>query len=101
MLEGDATFQVGDTMIEAPTGSYLFGPRHIPHKWTAGAEGARLLYLFTPGGFEEAIDAMSVPAEALTPPPPDVGPPPNLVEIVRRVRRSRFWARAWLALARH
>ena len=84
MLEGHATFQVGDETIEAPVGTYLFGPRDVPHKWSAGPQGARMLYLFAPGGFEELIEAMSVPAEALTPPPPEVAPPENALEIAHR-----------------
>ena len=84
MLEGSATFQVGGERIDAPAGTYLFGPRDVPHKWTAGPGGARMLYLFAPGGFEELIEAMSVPAEALTPPPPEVAPPVDAAEIARR-----------------
>jgi quercetin dioxygenase-like cupin family protein len=84
MLEGHATFEIGGKTIEAPVGSYLFGPRDVPHKWTAGPEGARILYLFAPSGFERLIEAMSVPAEALTPPPPDPAPPENAAEIARR-----------------
>ena len=83
MLEGHATFQVGEESVEAPVGTYLFGPRDVPHRWIAGPEGARMLYLFTPGGFEELIEAMSVPAEERTPPPPHVAPPQNAVEIAR------------------
>lgn len=30
ILEGDVTFEVGDTTIEAHTGDYVFGPRDIP-----------------------------------------------------------------------
>jgi quercetin dioxygenase-like cupin family protein len=83
MLEGHATFQVGGETIEAPAGTYLFGPRDVPHKWSAGPDGARLLYLFAPSGFEELIDAMSEPARTLTPPPPDIAPPENAAEIAR------------------
>lgn len=84
MLEGHATFRVGDERIEAPVGTYLFGPRDVPHKWAAGPEGARMLYLFAPGGFEELIEAMSVPAGALIPPPPEVAPPEDAAEIARQ-----------------
>ncbi len=84
MLEGHATFEVGDKRFDAPAGTYLFGPRDVPHRWTAGPDGARMLYLFAPGGFEELIEAMSVPAEALTPPPPELAPPENFVEIAAR-----------------
>jgi mannose-6-phosphate isomerase-like protein (cupin superfamily) len=84
MLEGHATFYVGKEAFDAPVGTYLFGPRNVPHRWAAGRDGARMLYLFSPGGFEELIEEMSVPAKALTPPPPEVVPPENFVEIATR-----------------
>lgn len=84
MLDGSATFTVGDETVEAGPGAYLFGPMHVPHKWKAGPTGARLLYLFAPGGFEDLIRETSVPARQLVPPPPDVGPPENVVEIATR-----------------
>jgi hypothetical protein len=45
---------------------------------------ARMLYLFAPGGFGDLIEAMSVPAEALTPAAPQLAPPENFVEIAGR-----------------
>jgi quercetin dioxygenase-like cupin family protein len=84
MLEGHSTFYVGEETFEAPVGTYLFGPRDVPHRWAAGPDGARMLYLFAPGGFEDLIEAMSVPAQALTPPPPELAPPENFVEIAAR-----------------
>ena len=84
MLEGHSTFYVGEETFEAPVGTYLFGPRDVPHRWAAGPDGARMLYVFAPGGFEDLIEAMSVPAEALTPPPPELAPPENFVEIAAR-----------------
>jgi len=84
VLDGHATFTVGEQAIEAPAGTYLLGPRDVPHWWAAGPEGARVLYLFTPSGIEGLIEAMSVPARALTPPPRDVVPPRNAPEIARQ-----------------
>ena len=81
VLEGSATFEVGDETVEAGPGTYLFGPKDIPHRWTAGPAGARLLYLFAPGGMEELIPLTGVPARTLTPPPPDVVPPEDAVEL--------------------
>jgi quercetin dioxygenase-like cupin family protein len=70
LLEGDATFEVGDTSIEAHAGDYLFGPRDIPHRYTVGAAGCRMLFIMTPGGFEEFVIATSEPAaERILPPP--------------------------------
>lgn len=69
ILEGDATFEVGDTIIEAHAGDYVFGPRDIPHRYTVGDAGCRMIFIFTPGGFEELVIAMSEPAGSHTLPP--------------------------------
>lgn len=75
LLDGDATFEVGDLRIEAKAGDYVFGPRGIPHRYTVGSAGCRMLFITTPGGFDELVVAMSVPAAARTlPPPSDVEP---------------------------
>jgi mannose-6-phosphate isomerase-like protein (cupin superfamily) len=76
ILEGSATFEVGDQTIEAGPGDYLLGPRDIPHRFTTGPEGCRMLFILTPAGFEDLVRAMSRPAEALTlPPAADAAPP--------------------------
>jgi mannose-6-phosphate isomerase-like protein (cupin superfamily) len=75
ILEGDATFEVGDVTIEASAGDFVFGPRDIPHRYTVGDAGCRMLYIMTPGGFENLVRDMSVPAESRTlPPPPEEEP---------------------------
>jgi len=70
LLEGSATFEVGDTTIEAEAGDYLFGPRDIPHGYTVGAAGCRMLFIMTPSGIEEFIIETSEPAASRTLPPP-------------------------------
>ncbi len=75
ILEGSATFQVGDATIEASAGDYLLGPRGIPHRYTVGDEGCRMLYLMTPGGFENLVIGMSLPASERTLPPPSGAEP--------------------------
>jgi quercetin dioxygenase-like cupin family protein len=70
LLEGSATFEVGDTTIEAKAGDYLFGPRDIPHRYTVGDAGCRMLFIMTPGGFEDLVIGMSKPAGSRTLPPP-------------------------------
>jgi quercetin dioxygenase-like cupin family protein len=70
ILEGDATFEVGDATIAAHAGDYLFGPRDVPHRYSVGDSGCRMLFIFTPGGFEELLRATSEPAGARTLPPP-------------------------------
>lgn len=70
ILEGDVTFEVGDIRITAHAGDYAFGPRGIPHRYTVGSAGCRMLFILTPGGFEKLVIAMSMPASNRTLPPP-------------------------------
>jgi quercetin dioxygenase-like cupin family protein len=70
ILEGDVTIEIGDTTIECHAGDYAFGPRGIPHRYTVGDAGCRMLYILTPGGFEGLIREMGQPAESRTLPPP-------------------------------
>lgn len=75
ILEGEATFEVGGQVFQARAGDYLFGPRGIPHRYTVGAAGCRMLFIFTPGGFEELIRLTSEPAQAHVVPPASDTPP--------------------------
>jgi quercetin dioxygenase-like cupin family protein len=75
LLEGDATIEVGDTVIEAHAGDYVFGPRDIPHRYSAGDAGCRMLFILTPGGMEDLIIATSEPAGSRTLPPPSTEAP--------------------------
>ena len=59
LLAGSATFEVGDLTIEAQAGDYLLGPRDIPHRYRVGDAGCRMLFIMTPGGFEEFVLATS------------------------------------------
>lgn len=70
VLEGHVTLEVGGTVIEASAGAYAFGPRDIPHRYKVGDEGCRMLFICTPGGFEDLVIAMSEPARSRTLPPP-------------------------------
>jgi quercetin dioxygenase-like cupin family protein len=71
ILEGDATFYVGDTTIEARDGDYVWAPRDIPHRFTVGERGCRMLFILVPAGIEAVITETSEPAAARTLPPPE------------------------------
>ena len=75
ILEGELTFQIGEETIKASPGSFLFGPKDVPHRYTVDSGPARMLFLLSPAGFEELIYATSEPAQELTLPPPPEGPP--------------------------
>lgn len=84
VLDGELTFTVGDEVITARAGDFLLGPKDVPHTFRVDSDGARMLWVMTPAGFENLVAAASVPAEALTPPPPDVIPPADAADIARR-----------------
>jgi len=84
VLEGDVAIVVGDESVELAAGQHAFGPRDVPHKFTVGPDGARMIWVLTPAGFENLIDEASVPAEAPTVPPPSVVPPENAADILLR-----------------
>jgi quercetin dioxygenase-like cupin family protein len=75
VLEGEVSFEVGDTKIEAGAGDFAFGPRDIPHRYTVGDAGCRMLFILTPGGFEELLLKTSEPAGERTLPPPSESEP--------------------------
>ena len=70
ILDGDVTIEVGDKTIECHAGDYAFGPRDIPHRYTVGDAGCRMLFILTPGGFEDLVREMGEPGAARTLPPP-------------------------------
>jgi quercetin dioxygenase-like cupin family protein len=53
ILEGEMHARVGDEIVKATPGSWVLKPRLIPHTmWNAGPAQARIIELYTPGGFE-------------------------------------------------
>lgn len=71
ILDGEVTFEIGGETIEASAGDFVFGPRDVPHRYKVGDAGSRMLFILTPGGFEELVRATSDPAGSRTLPPPD------------------------------
>src|SRR5436309_2921698 len=69
VTEGELTFWVGGQLINAPEGSFVYGPRGIPHTLTVTPPEARILLVTERAGFERLLRALSVPALGLTIPP--------------------------------
>jgi mannose-6-phosphate isomerase-like protein (cupin superfamily) len=70
ILEGEVTFRIGETTLRAGPGSFVFGPKGVPHTYRVDVGPARILFLLSPAGFEAFIRASSEPARTLTLPPP-------------------------------
>ena len=81
VTEGALTFWVGGEVIEAPAGSFVYGPRDIAHTFVVSSPQARFLLVTEPAGFESFMRAMGQPAEAVTIPPP-AAPPSDLAPLV-------------------
>jgi quercetin dioxygenase-like cupin family protein len=89
LLEGDVTFEVGGETIEASAGDYVFGPRDIPHRFTVGDRGCRMLFIMVPGGMEDLIRATSEPAASRTlPPPAEEEPSPEELQGLKAIIRQ-------------
>ena len=74
VTEGELTFWVGGQVITATAGSFVYGPRNVPHTFAVTSEQARFLLVVEPAGFENFMRALSEPAPQLTLPPAS-GPP--------------------------
>lgn len=75
VIEGELTFWIGGETITAPTGSFVYGPRDIPHTFAVSSDQARFLLVTEPAGFENFMRALAVPAERLGIPPAPTAPP--------------------------
>lgn len=75
VIEGELTLWVGGETIVAPAGSFVFGPKGIPHTFTVSSAQARWLLVTEPAGFDQFVRAVGEPAPRLEIPPPATEPP--------------------------
>jgi quercetin dioxygenase-like cupin family protein len=61
LLEGSATFRIGEILLTAGPGDLVFGPRNIAHGYIVGSEILRMVNVLTPGGFEGFIRETGTP----------------------------------------
>lgn len=75
ILQGSATFRMGESIATAGPGDLVYGPRNVPHGYVVGSDPVHMLHLFTPGGFEEFVRATAELAPNASAPPPGRGLP--------------------------
>ncbi|HVP03844.1 MAG TPA: quercetin 2,3-dioxygenase [Solirubrobacteraceae bacterium] len=75
VLEGELTIWVDGTTHVAGAGSFVFGPRDIPHTFVVSSGQARFLLVTEPAGFEGFVRALADPASAPEIPPAPTAPP--------------------------
>src|SRR3954465_12062597 len=82
VLEGELTIWVDGETHVAPAGSFVLGPRDIPHTFIVSSEMARFLLVTEPGDFAGFVRALAEPAPGPELPP---GPPtPPDMELVMK-----------------
>jgi quercetin dioxygenase-like cupin family protein len=59
VLEGELTFWVGGRVINAPAGSFVYGPPDVPHTFQVTSSEARFLLVAEPAGFDAFVRALA------------------------------------------
>jgi quercetin dioxygenase-like cupin family protein len=75
VIDGELTFWVGGQVIDAPAGSFVYGPRDVPHTFVVSSEQARFLLVTEPGDFAGFVHALAEPAQRVEIPPAPTEPP--------------------------
>ena len=75
VIDGELTLWVGGRVIDAPAGSFVYGPRGIPHTFLVSSETARFLLVTDTGEFSEFVRRLAQPADAVAIPAPATEPP--------------------------
>lgn len=72
ILEGEVAFVCGGNWLKSGSGTFVYGPREIPHGFkVVGHSPARMLLMCTPGGFERFVLEQTTPITE-PPSPPDM-----------------------------
>jgi hypothetical protein len=85
VLDGLFEISVGDNTISCGPGSYAYGPRNVPHRWTnIGSSRGRMLNTFTPSGLEGYFLSVGIPVKS-----PLDRPTVNIAEFQARTAPAR------------
>jgi mannose-6-phosphate isomerase-like protein (cupin superfamily) len=79
ILEGKLTFYVGDDVLEADAGCFVFGPQGVPHSFTVDVEPSRVLVFASPAGFEQFALDLGHPGTGDIPPADLAMPAPEVL----------------------
>lgn len=56
VLHGSLAVTCGDGVFDADPGDFVYLPMSVPHRYVAGADGATMLVVASPGGLEDFFD---------------------------------------------
>ncbi|MBS4199219.1 cupin domain-containing protein [Bacillus sp. FJAT-49732] len=80
VLEGEVTYFIADTSIQATPGTYVYAPRGISHTFKVNTETAKVLVSVYPSGFDQFVKELSVPLPQEMPHAPTGPPSPQEVQ---------------------
>ena len=81
VLEGEMAFVCGGKWMRGGPGTYVFGPREIPHGFkVVGDKPARMLLMCAPGGFEGFVHDLKCDLDS----PPS---PPEMAKVIEAAAR--------------
>ncbi len=63
VVDGTLTFWVGGRVLQASSGSFVYGPPGVPHTFEVTSPTARYLFITTPAGFDGFVREVSDAAE--------------------------------------
>lgn len=86
LMSGAIDYYVGEDLLEASAGDWVFLPRNIQHSFQVKSDKAEVLIHLSPGGFENYFIEMSEPAKELVIPPKPQGPP-DIQKIIETATR--------------
>lgn len=84
VLEGDIRIRQGQDEFVAGPGTWIWGPRRVPHTFKVESESARALVIVTPGGFERMFEDGGVPLSESAEPPEQKYDPEAAVALSKR-----------------
>jgi quercetin dioxygenase-like cupin family protein len=82
VLDGELTIWVGGQTVIAPAGSFVFGPRDVPHTFIVSSAEARFLLVTQGAGFEGFIRTLGT-ATAVAEIPPAPSAPPDMAPVLQ------------------
>jgi mannose-6-phosphate isomerase-like protein (cupin superfamily) len=84
VLEGEIRFRQADDEFVAGPGTWVWGPREVPHAFKVQPGGARALVFIVPAGLERMFEEGGVPARESAEPPTDEYDPAAAVALAER-----------------
>jgi quercetin dioxygenase-like cupin family protein len=76
IIEGSIKFWIGDKVVDAKAGDFVFLPKEVPHKFEVQSDKVRELMWIAPAGLDKWFWANSIPAPDMQALPIMQGPPP-------------------------